>query len=223
MDNRSVLRGASTIKDRPNTSLAFGIGTEASPLVSNKVGIFMDFRFKSVAAAGSTPRGMYLGLYNYGNLLTAPEDGEALRVRHVLGAVAAGGIHGAHIGLSFLTTSSIAKCTGLGVALRATFEVPNRSILSGGTYYALQAEMYCVGSSSSMAACTKHAVLGIGANGDATGGATVKNAIAFDGPDATGNMVYTHSITVGATAAGSVRILANGTVGYMYWYAAQGS
>lgn len=198
-------------------ALNFGGGTSTTPLstaVADKN--FIGFWTKSTATSGDS-RGAYLRHY----LAGAGVMGECLRAYTTVDGVAATGGQGAHISLSFANSGSI---TGLGTGVRGTFHVPNAAMAAGGTFAAAQAEIYCDGNSSDISPTSEHSLLRLVVDGgNATSQNLVKNAIAVrltSGADATGNMVYTHTHTPG-DAAGSLRILVNGTARYLKFWAAE--
>jgi hypothetical protein len=202
-----------------NSALLLGGGTGGSPAttaVANKN--FVEVRGETTATtAGSDTRTAYLRLYLNG---ATTGGGDAVRAFATVGA-AIGTAHGAHNSASFGTNG---KVTGQAIAGRNTLHVPNRELAAGGTYYAAQAEIYCDGNSADISPVTKHAILSLNvAGGNATAQNLVKNAISLDlsaGTDGTGNMVYTHTHDP-TNAAGSIRILVNGTARYLKFWAAE--
>ena len=195
--------------------LLFGAGTAASKASAAEAGHFIQFYLENTATSGIS-RGMYLRLYHNG----AGATGEALRAFTTVQQIVGSAAHGAHVSLNFDTSG---RCPGLGVGLRATLNVPDRALL-GGTYAALQAELYCDGNSASVAGVTEHSLLRLVVDGgNATAQNLIKNAIAVRATaqtDGTGQMVYTHTHTPG-DAAGSIRILVNGVVRYLKFWAAE--
>jgi len=148
-------------------------GTSVAPVTEDTANMkFMSFYFDDGATSGDA-RGMYLRLY----LTGAGGGGEAARIFTTVDDVAGATAHGAHISLNFDATGSV---TGLGVAGRNTVHVPNAA-LTGGTYAALQAEIYAEGASSDVAGATAYSFLRVVADGNATGKANVDaNAVLID-------------------------------------------
>lgn len=146
-------------------ALALGIGdaaTRATTATANKN--FIEMRAENTATSGDN-RGFYNRLYLGG----AGGGGESFRSFTTVDDVAASTAHGAHISLNFNATGSI---TGQGVAMRGTLHIPDVA-MSGGTYAAVQAEIWADGSSSDISGTTAHSIWRTVVGGDATGGATV--------------------------------------------------
>lgn len=191
-------------------AVLLGGGTSALPNTSSTADAkFIEFRCKTTATSGDN-RLAYLRYEQAG----AGGGGEALRAFTVMTA-ALGTAHGAH--LSLLTTSTTGYVTGLGAGMRATLQVANAAVPAGGTYYGAQVEIYSDGASSSVAAVTKHAVLNIAATGNATGMATVLNAIAIDGTSAADATKMISSVRLAELPANSVAfaVLINGVRYYV--------
>lgn len=134
-------------------------GTSSNPSTISSAGNFFPVYGKSTATSGDS-RAIYTRLY----LAGAGGAGEALRAFTTVSDVAAAGAHGAHISVSFGTSGSI---TGLAVAARATLQVANTA-MSGGTFAAMQAEIYGDGSSSSVSSMTECSFIRFVADGAAT-------------------------------------------------------
>lgn len=141
--------------NRLNFPMITVTGTAAGPLIfggtsSNKIASatastkFMQFYLNSTATSGDI-RGMYLRLYLSGTNTTG---GEALRAYTTINAVTVGTAHGAHLSLSFVSTSNSGRLTGLGVAARCTLHLPSDADWTGGTLAAIQAEIYSDGNAS---------------------------------------------------------------------------
>lgn len=162
-------------------------GIEATPLAT---AVLTDMKFVSIYTTSPATSGTVRGIYNALTLTGAGGGGESLRSRTILKA----GIetaHGAHLGL---TLDSIAGyVTGLGVAVRATLELPSAALHAAGTYAALMAEVYSNGTASDPAAVTDFAFLRVVNGGDATGAAHVEDVACFvsfvGGTAGTGNMI----------------------------------
>lgn len=123
--------------------------------------IFRHYRYQCSATSGDA-RGIYNRLYITG----AGGGGESLRSFTTVNNVAGATAHGAHISLNFNTSGRI---TGLGVAGRNTLHIPNAAMAAGGTYAAVQAEIYSDGTSSDPAAVTELAFLRLINDGHANG------------------------------------------------------
>lgn len=121
---------------------------------------FVSMYFDDGATSGDA-RGMYLRLYITG----AGGGGESARLFTTVEDVAGATAHGAHISLNFNNTGSI---TGLGVAARATVHVPNAA-MTGGTYAAIQPEIWSDGASSDPSGVTEYSFIRCSNGGNATG------------------------------------------------------
>ncbi len=139
---------------------------------------FISLYFDNGAGSGDN-RGIYNRLY----LTGAGGGGESLRSFTTVEDVAGSTAHGAHISLNFGSSGSI---TGLGVAMRGTLHVPNAS-MSGGTYAAVQAEIWADGSSSDISGTTSHALIRGVVGGDSTGAGTVSNFLSLSAPTPASN------------------------------------
>jgi hypothetical protein len=195
-------------------ALVMGVGTSADPATwSTADKALIEFRAKGTATTGTT-YGQYIGLE-----CTSAAEHIPIRGRAYLTGTT-GNAHGGHFTLEDDATSG--KITGLGTGCRMNWVLGDAAQEANGTYYGAMAEIYCSGSSSTPAAVTRYACLAIGVGGDATGAATVLNAIDFynAGTDGTGKMIYTHSHVQG-DAAGSIRVLINGTAKYIKFWDAE--
>jgi hypothetical protein len=164
----------------------------------------------SAATSGTT--------YGWKNTLTGAGIGAEFiggRDRCILTAAAGNG-YGYHGTLEVKNTGYV---SGQGAGIRGNIVFSTDTVVANGTYYGVLAEIFPIGNTGKLPAGS-NAVLGINAQ-SGTASDLVVNAMAFNGADGTGKMLYTHSITVGATAITSIRVLVNGVVGYMYVYAAQ--
>jgi hypothetical protein len=195
-------------KDKATTALLLGAGQSAAgsrETTSTASVNFMEFRLENSATSGDN-RGMYLRLY----LTGAGTGGEAARIFTTIEDVAAANAHGAHISLNFGTSGSI---TGQGIAGRNTLHIPNAA-LSGGTYAALQAEIYADGASSDISGATSHALFRGVVGGNSTGAATVTNFLDLSVPaPGSGKLVDTDITT--HTAYGGLAVNINGTIKYL--------
>lgn len=161
-------------------------GTSSVPLVADVADMkFISLYFDNGATSGDN-RGMYLRLY----LTGAGSGGEAARLFTTISNVTVGTAHGAHISLSFGSTG---KLTGLGVAGRNTLHIPNQAMSGGGTYAAVQAEIYSDGANSDPAGMTSLSFIRVCNDGNASGVADVDDdACLFDFAGMTagsGNMI----------------------------------
>lgn len=189
-----------------HNGLLLGAGTGGSrETTSSASSNFIEWRLENSATSGDN-RGMYLRLY----LTGAGSGGESLRAFTTIEDVAAGTAHGAHISLNFGSSGSI---TGLGVAGRNTLHIPDAA-LSGGTYAALQAEIYADGSSSDISGTTNHSFLRLVAGGDATGAATIDTILDLTGLPAAGDgdIVNTNATILAGSAYASLKVVLNGGV-----------
>jgi hypothetical protein len=165
--------------------------------------------FTSAATSGTS--------YGWKNTLTGAGIGAEFiggRDRCILTA-AAGNAHGYHGTLEVKNTGYV---TGLGTGIRGNIVFSTDTVVANGTYYGVLAEIFPIGNTGALPAGS-NACLCCNAN-SGTASDLVVNAVAFNGADGSGKMLYTHSITVGATAITSVRVRVNGVVGYMYVYSA---
>ncbi len=173
---------------------------------------FIEFRFENSATSGDN-RGLYNRLY----LTGAGSGGESLRSFTTVEDVAGGTAHGAHISLNFGASGSI---TGLGVAVRGTLQIPDAA-LSGGTYAALQAEIWADGDSSDISGATAHSFLRLVAGGSATGLATIDTVLDLTGLPAAGDgdIINTNATIIGGAAYAALKcILPGGVVKYLHLF-----
>jgi len=113
-----------------------------------------DMKFISIYTSTSATSGDARSIYNRLYIAGVGGGGESLRSFTTVNNVAGATAHGAHLSLSFADTGSI---TGLGVAMRGTIHVPNA--ISGGTYAALQAEIWGDGATSSVSGATEYSFI----------------------------------------------------------------
>jgi len=151
---------------------------------------FLQFYLESKATSGDN-RGMYLRTYFGG----AGGGGEALRAFATIDGVAAGTAHGAHISLSFNSTSNSGRLTGLGVAMRGTLHIPDDGDWTSGTLAALQAEIWSDGEASDPDGLTELSFIRVVNDGDSNGIADVDDdanlLVITGGSINSGNMVQT--------------------------------
>lgn len=141
----SVQNGTSSIKTggiqlgtTTTTAAYMGGGTSAAPLVNSSTSVnSMEFRFDHSGATGDI-RAMYIRGYYSGGC-----GGETIRAFSTM-QTTVGTAHGAHISLNYDTSGAT---TGLACAIRGTLHIANRAT-SVGTAAAIQAEVYCDGTSS---------------------------------------------------------------------------
>jgi hypothetical protein len=165
-------------------------GTSSARIVKDTANMkFISLYFDNGATSGDN-RGIYNRLY----LTGAGGGGESLRSFTTVENVVGGTAHGAHLSLNFGTTG---KITGLGVAGRNTLHIPNQAMSGGGTYAAMQAEIYSDGANSDPAGMTELAFLRVCNDGHANGIADVDDdafLIAMSGGSvASGNMMQAKS------------------------------
>jgi hypothetical protein len=186
--------------------------TLASPFslstTANAIGI--ERYWTSAATSGTT--------YGWKNTLTGAGIGAEFiggRDRCILTAAAGNG-YGYHGTLEVKSTGYV---TGQGAGIRGNIVFSTDTVVPAGTYYGVLGEIAPAGATSALPAGSNACLCASALTGTAND--LVVNAIAFNGADGSGKMLYTHSITVGATAITSIRVRVNGVVGYMYVYAAQ--
>ena len=201
-DGASGIRTASVVIGTVTpTAVYAGGGTTAAPLTSDSTSDnFMDFRFRNTAASGDI-RGMYIRTYYSGG-----GGGDCLRSYATVEA-STDTVHGAHISLSF--GISPATITGEGVAMRATFQVPNRAITLG-TCAAIEAEVFMDGTSSAATATVLSLFRGVVDGGDATAQNKLTHVFDLSG---LGTAVFTTKTS--AAVSHWLKCLINGTPYYL--------
>lgn len=182
------------------------VGTSAAPLAINAVDAQGNSEFYSTTAASGTTYGDYTRLDASG----AGSESIAGRSRTLLKVAGVGNAHGRHDTLEFDTVAG--AVTGLGTGHRANLVVADRAI-GGGTYYGAMAEIFALGNSAALPAGS-NAALGINIH-PGTAMDLVANMVAFAGTDGSTKPLYTHN--PGNTFSGSLRILVNGAVKYLYF------
>ena len=191
------------------SGLLMGVGTSGSPATSAVADAkFLEIRAKTTATSGDNRLAYFR--YDIGGI---GASGESLRSFTDLTA-AATNAHGAHFSLQAKSTGYI---SGQGIGMRGQLYIDNSALPAYGTYYGAQSEIYCAGSSSSMAAVTKTAIHSFIASGDQTGAATILNMLSFDGVAASGITAMISSTRLAELPANSVGIavLINGTRYYI--------
>ena len=154
------------------SGLIMGTGTSANPATTSTAdGKFIEFRCQTTAASGDN-RLAYLR-YDIGGA----GGGECLRAFTDLTA-ASGTARGAHISLQADDTGYI---SGLGAGLDAQLYIGNAAVPAGGTYTAMNIEVYSEGASSDISAVTESSFLRFANSGNATGAGVVDdNSVLFD-------------------------------------------
>jgi len=213
--------GNYAITEGNRTSAALmGAGTTSQPVecgTTNKN--FLGFWVKSSSTSGDN-RGLYMRLYMDG---TSGASGEAVRAYTTVeaGGVAAAA-HGAHLSLDFATTG---YCSGLGCASRSTLHIPAQASWStGGTYTAVQAEIYSDGTASDAAGVTELSYIRCCNDGHANGIADVDDdafLLVYAGGTTAGSNLVEASTTEANYSLGA-RCKLNGTTCYMMFASAAG-
>ena len=193
------------------TALAETIGTVGSPVALSTANQSGFKEYYTTALTTGTTYGHYTMLTSTG----VGVEAIAARSRTYLSTAAAANAHGSHASLEIDTSAG--SVSGLGTGLRGNIVLPNRAI-AAGTYYGVYAELYAGGNTTALPA-NSNACLGINSQ-PGTAMDLVANAIAFNGTDATGAMIYTAGEAAPAVV-GSIRILVNGAIKYLYYGAAQ--
>lgn len=196
-------------------------GTSTSHLVISDANTnFIENRFESSATSGDN-RGIYNRLYFTG----AGASGESLRSYTDIVGVALGTAHGAHISLGLGEGTVVGAVTGLGVAVRATLNLPNASLDSGGTYAAIMPEIFAHGSSTQPSAVTELSFIRCVAGGQATGRQEIDDKaylLVIDGvAEGSGNMVVASDGEANYATAARCKI--NGVEKWMMFASASGS
>ena len=168
-------------------ALLMGIGTSASPATTSTASkFFMEFRCQSTATSGDN-RLLYMR-YD----LNGTGGGECIRAFTKLTA-AVGTARGVHISLDI---SSSGSASGLGLGMDGQLLVFNGA-LTGGTYAALNSEIFSAGSSTDVSGVTEISLLRLSLGGDSTGAANVDDKAFFmtltGGSIASGNIVVTET------------------------------
>lgn len=193
---KSILWGDSTTPNTLSTATA-SVDAKGVPLY-----------FSATSTAGTT-----YGTYVYLKSAGAGAEAIASRSKTVL-TVAAGNAHGSH---DTLEVKAAGYVTGLGTAIRGNIVFGADEVVPQGTYYAVMGEIYAAGNTSDLP--TSNACLCCSVP---TGTAMLgkANAIAFNATSGTGNMLYDKGSSITGTMTGWIRILVNGAVRYLPFYAA---
>lgn len=195
----------------PN-AVVMGRGTSSSPLTTSSDGKNISFYFSTPATGGSTD-GVYFRQFFTG----AAGGGNALRafatVQNVQGSTA----RGLHASLSFGTSGTI---SGLAAAVEATLHMPSTAGMAG-TNYAIKAAINADASTSDPVGATTIGLIGLIAQGDATGLADLDtDGVFFDISGFTGttgvtNMISTTSLAELPTGTIGLRIKVGSTIYYL--------
>ena len=197
---------------KTHAGLILGGGESADPVATSGAGQKMASFYTKNTSTGDSE-----GLYWRHYLAGAGQSGEALRAFATVLAVAAANARGAHISLSF-SAYATSYITGEGRALKATLHIPNGAMVAGGTYSAIQAEVYCDGTDSDPSAVTEFAVMDFTVQGgNATSQGKVKNLLSLHvptGEEAAGNMHVSTitAATMNAACTEALRCVVNGNV-----------
>lgn len=187
------------------------IGTTTSPLALTVADQMGQKEYYSTAMTSGTNYGRYIRL----DVSGAGVEGIAARRKVLLTGTAVGNAHGGH---DTLEISDAGMVTGLGTGLRGNIVFNTDTAVTTGTYYGVMAEIYPAGATSALPANSNACLCCSAPTGTALN--DVVNAIAFNGADGSGHMIYTATDTH-QTFIGSIRILVNGVVGYLHYCDAQ--
>ena len=127
------------------------VGISGGEFTSALIHNFREYRYSSGATGAFDVR----GIYNRLEITGIAFSGESLRSYTEIVGVAAATAHGAHIALGTGESTVIGSVTGLGVALRATLGLANGALPAGGTYAAIQPEIWSFGTGSDPSAVTE--------------------------------------------------------------------
>ncbi len=192
-------------------ALLMGIGTTADPATSAVADKdFVEMRTQSSATSGTSR-----GLYWRHNLSGAGQSGECIRAFTDLTA-AVTTARGAQISLQAGATGYV---SGLGVGMDAQLYIKNE-VLAGGTYAALNGEIYSEGSTTAVAGVTELSFIRLVAGGDATGAGRVDDKAYLvtltGGANGSGNIVgAAGNEPTWTSATHKIRVNMNGTVMYL--------
>lgn len=166
----------------------------------------------------TTGTGSVEGLYWRHYLGGAGSSGEAARFFATVNGVAAANARGAHISLGF-SAYDTSYITGEGRAIKGTLHIPSGGAMpAGGTYSAIQAEVYCDGNDSDPSAVTELSIMDFTVQGgNATAQGKVKNLMSLHvptGEEAAGNMHVSTitAATMNAACTEALRLVVNGNV-----------
>jgi hypothetical protein len=164
-------------------NLAIGTSSSAPETIGTADHKFVRIYTKNTATSGDNR-----SIYNRFDLDGAGASGESLRSFTDLGAACATA-RGAHISLQAGATGYV---TGLGVGVDAQLYVQNE-VLAGGTYAALNSEIYSAGSTTAVSGVTSLSFLRCVLGGDSTGAGRVDDKanliVVTGGSNGSGNVV----------------------------------
>ena len=186
------------------TGVTFGAGSSTSPntLLTGERGT--NAYYTSAATTGTV-----YGRYHYLAGTGVGAEFIAGRDKCVLSA-AAGNAYGNH---STVEVTSTGYATGQCAAVRGNIVFATDTVVPQGTYYGVMAEIYPIGNTGALPAAS-NACLCINSQGG-TAMDLVANAIAFNGTDGSGKMIYTHAPT---TLAYAIKVRINGVKAYLGAY-----
>jgi len=189
--------------------VSFGAGnsTTSNTLAAGAIGMPT---YYTSAATSSTTYGRKNTLYGTG----AGAEFIGGRDRTILSAIAANA-HGYH---GTLEVNSTGRVTGLGTGIRGNIVFSTDTLVTGGTYYGVMGEIYPIGATGALPAGSNACLCASAPTGTASD--LVVNALAVNGADGTGKMIYTATDTT-VTHTGSIRILVNGAIRYIHFASAQ--
>lgn len=173
---------------------------------------FLQIYVENTATSGDN-RAIYVRQYLSG----AGGGGEALRAFTTINAITATTAHGAHISLNFVSTSNSGRITGLGIAMRATLHIPNDSSWTGGTFAAIQAEIYSDGDDSDPDGLTELSYIRCINGGNSNGISDVDDdafLLSLQGMTAASGSLYDTTAS-GATGDATLKIKIGSTTKYL--------
>ncbi len=183
------------------------VGTSAAPHAINTADQEAWLRYYSTTATSGTTYGDYVRLDVNG---AGTNEGIAGRSKTLLTVAGIANAHGRHDTLE--TDTAAGAITGLGTGHRANLVIANRAHATG-TWYGAMAEIYPLGNTAALPA-NSNAALGCNIQ-PGTAMDLVGNFISFSGTNGTTKPTYLHN--PGNTFSGSIRILVNGAVKYLYF------
>ncbi len=198
------------------SALVMGIGSSSAPESTSEAGKNFFGTYTKSTDTGDNNRAWYMRHY----LAGAGIGGEALRAYATVNGVAAANARGAHISLDF-SAYNTSYITGEGRAVKATLHLPNGALHANGSYSAIQAEIFCDGTSADPSAATEVSLMDFTVDGgNSTSQGKVKNLMSLHvptGEEAAGNM-HISTITAATMAAATteaLQIKINGATRYI--------
>lgn len=198
-----------------------GAGTSASSQTlgagGSGVKAFSYYLSTTSTTASNSQTGLYLNM-DYGTVGTsAAPSGDAIRGRAYLKGDASGAV--ALTGGAFTVEHGAGSShAGLETGLRGNIVLADEALPAGGTYYGSMAEICTGGASSSMAAVTDAAILGLSLSGTApTSAAQLSNVSVFSitlPANEIGDDLIVDDTASDGTVGAKMRIRINGTY---YW------